>query len=141
LSLQRQTTGVRSQPDAAAEGAAVVLAVAAVALAGQVAAADSAQRALGRALMVGVSTAIVAASTGGAVLYAITLWAVLVIAPATITALKGKWELFDLGFLLVGTVWFIAAFRLARPDSFWARKFYGARKLERARRRYGPDQV
>lgn len=80
---------------------------------------------------------LIAASTASALLYAVVLWTVLVIAPATVTYVKGQQALFWLGFLLVGTVWWIAACRLARPDSWWARKFYDARKLERTRRRYG----
>jgi hypothetical protein len=79
----------------------------------------------------------IAASTSGAVLYALILWTALIVAPATITYLKGQYVLFGLGFLLVGTVWYVAAFRLARPSSFWARKFYDDSKMGRARRRYG----
>lgn len=71
--------------------------------------------------------------------YALVLWTVLIVAPATITYLKGQYALLGLGFLLVGTVWYIAAFRLARPKSFWARKFYDDRKMGRARQRYGSE--
>jgi len=46
--------------------------------------------------------------------------------------------LFFAGLLLLGLVWLIAAPRLAKPNSPWARRFYGSEKLERSRRRY-PD--
>ena len=69
----------------------------------------------------------------------IGLW-ILVLTPAVITALKGQWALFGAGFLLLGMVWAVAAFRLARPDSYWARRFYGPDKLGRARARY-PEPV
>jgi hypothetical protein len=61
----------------------------------------------------------------------------LVVAPLTITALKRQWLLFAAGWLTVGMVWWIAAMRLARPDSWWARRFYGPDKLERSQKRYG----
>ena len=57
-----------------------------------------------------------AVSAGVAIAYGIGLWVVLIIGPATITAVKGQWPLFDAGFNTVGFVWWIAAFRLARPE-------------------------
>jgi hypothetical protein len=33
-------------------------------------------------------------------------------------------------------VWWIAALRLARPESWWARHLYGLKKLARAKARY-----
>ncbi len=78
-----------------------------------------------------------AVSTGAAVTYAIGLWLLLGVAPATITALKGQWLLFSAGWLTLGLVWWIAALRLARPDSWWARYRYDEAKLARARSRYG----
>jgi hypothetical protein len=62
-----------------------------------------------------------AVSRSVAIAYGIALWVVLIIGPATVTALKGQWRLFDAGFNTVGFVWWISAFRLARPESFWAR--------------------
>jgi hypothetical protein len=56
--------------------------------------------------------------------------------PATITWLKGQRLLFLAGFVFGGLVWYITALRLARPDSWWARRFYDATKLERAQKRY-----
>ena len=80
---------------------------------------------------------LIAVSTGGAVAYGIGLWLILVIAPATVTGLKGQWALLAAGFLTIGFVWMIAAFRLARPDSWWSRRFYGPDKMVRAQHRYG----
>jgi hypothetical protein len=75
-------------------------------------------------------------SAGEAVVF-VAAWAV-VLTPAAVTALKGHLALFVAGFLLLGLVWLVAAFRLARPNSFWARRFYGPEKLRRSRSRY-PD--
>jgi hypothetical protein len=82
-----------------------------------------------------------AVSTGVAIAYGVALWAVLILIPLTVTALKRHWLLFAAGWLVIGPVWWFAAFRLARPDSWWAIRFYGDEKLARARLRYGsgPD--
>jgi hypothetical protein len=79
-----------------------------------------------------------AVSTGIAIAYGIVAWAVLIIVPATITVLKGQWALFIAGWLTLGIVWWIADLRLARPQSWWAARFYGPDKLARAQNRYGP---
>lgn len=79
---------------------------------------------------------LLAVSTGVAIAYGIGLWVVLIIGPATVTVLKGQWPLFDAGFTWSGLVWWIAAFRLARPESRWARHLYGPAKLARAKARY-----
>jgi hypothetical protein len=78
-----------------------------------------------------------AVSTGVAVAYAVGLWLVLIVVPLTITALKRQWLLFAAGWVTVGIVWWIASLRLARPESWWARHFYGPDKLARAQERYG----
>jgi hypothetical protein len=78
-----------------------------------------------------------AVSTGLAIAYVIGLWTVMFVAPLTITALKRQWLLFAAGWLTIGIVWWIASVRLARPESWWARRFYGPAKLARAQRRYG----
>ena len=57
--------------------------------------------------------------------------------PAGITWSKGQRAAFFLGFLFLGTIWMVAAFRLARPSSWWARRFYGPEKMERALNRFG----
>jgi len=72
-----------------------------------------------------------------AVVYAAALFLVLFFVPLTITALKGQWLLFGAGWLTVGVVWWIAALRLGRPESWWARRFYDDDKLGRAKARYG----
>lgn len=56
--------------------------------------------------------------------------------PAGITWAKGQRGAFVLGFLLLGLVWVVAACRLARPGSWWARRFYGPEKLQRAENRH-----
>jgi hypothetical protein len=78
-----------------------------------------------------------AVSTGVAIAYTVVLSLLLLIAPLTITALKRQWALFVAGWLTVGIVWWVASLRLARPQSWWARRFYGPDKLARARARYG----
>ena len=78
-----------------------------------------------------------AVSTGVAVAYGVVLWTVLIVAPATITALKGQWLLFAAGWLTLGLVWWITPMRLARPRSWWSRHLYGPDKLARTQARYG----
>jgi hypothetical protein len=41
---------------------------------------------------------------------------------AVVTALKGKWGVFFLGFLFQ-PLWIIGAIRPAKADSYWARRF------------------
>lgn len=76
------------------------------------------------------------AAVGGAIVVA--FFALLAVS-AVVTALKGQWPLF--GRLSGGgIVWFIAASRLARPDAYWAHRFYGPQKMERSRARYGGQE-
>jgi len=56
--------------------------------------------------------------------------------PAGITWSKGQRAAFFLGFLLLGMIWVVAACRLARPSSWWARRFYGPEKMQRALNRF-----
>ena len=63
------------------------------------------------------------------------LFAVLFV-PGAVTLLKGRTGMFAAGWLAGGLVWMIVSFRLALPDSHWARWFYGQDKVSRARRRY-----
>jgi hypothetical protein len=51
--------------------------------------------------------------------------------------LKGKYVLAAVGILLPIWVWPVAAVRLAKPGSLWARSFYGEVKMARAAARYG----
>lgn len=58
-------------------------------------------------------------------------YALLLLVAAVITALKRKW-----GTLVVGLftfAWLFGAVRLARPDSFWDRRFYDEAQRRRAR--------
>jgi hypothetical protein len=80
---------------------------------------------------------LLAVSSGIAIAYTAGLFLLLVIGPLVVTALKKQWLLFAAGWLTVGIVWWIAALRLARPDSWWARRFYDEDKLARAEARCG----
>ncbi|MEX0972334.1 MAG: hypothetical protein WDZ46_03650 [Solirubrobacterales bacterium] len=59
--------------------------------------------------------------------------------PAGITWSKGQRAAFVLGFVVMGMIWIVAACRLARPESWWARRFYGAKKMQRALNRFGSE--
>jgi hypothetical protein len=58
---------------------------------------------------------------------------------ALICLAKGKWITGVIGFLL-WPVGLFGAVRLARPSSPWARRFYDAEKMARARERF-PDEI
>jgi signal peptidase I len=66
-------------------------------------------------------------------IYAVlAVYVALLLAAGVITALKGKW-----GTLVVGLftfAWIFGAIRLARPDSFWDRRFYDESQRRRARK-------
>lgn len=55
---------------------------------------------------------------------------------AGVTVAKGHVALFVVGLLTIDLIFLITAPRLAKPNSPWARRFYGSEKLERSRRRY-----
>lgn len=61
-------------------------------------------------------------------------YAVVLLATAVVTGLKSKWVSLVVG-LVSFPIWLVAALRLAKPDSWWARHFYDEAKRERARRR------
>jgi hypothetical protein len=61
---------------------------------------------------------------------------VLVVIPVGVTLSKRLWVEFFLGCFLPG-VWIIGSFRLARPSSWWARRFYGPETMQRAESRFG----
>jgi hypothetical protein len=67
----------------------------------------------------------------------VAIWVVIFL-PGVITAAKGHIALFAAGWVVSGLVWPIAAWRLAKPNSPWAHRFYPHDKLHRSRRRY-PD--
>ena len=60
---------------------------------------------------------------------------VIILIPFIITVLKGKSGMVVLG-LVFHPVWWVTAIRLAKPNSWWARRFYDERKLARAQARY-----
>ena len=68
------------------------------------------------------------------------LLAAITVIPAVICMLKGKLVTGSLGIVYQPIGW-IGAFRLAKPESFWARHFYRATSRRRARsqRRFGTD--
>lgn len=57
------------------------------------------------------------------------------------TLLKGKYILAAVGILLPIWVWPVAAVRLAKPGSLWARSFYGEVKMGRAAARYEQEEA
>jgi signal peptidase I len=59
-------------------------------------------------------------------------YVVLLLAAGVITALKGKWATLVVG--LFTFAWLFGAVRLARPGSFWDRRFYDEPQRQRARR-------
>jgi signal peptidase I len=62
----------------------------------------------------------------------LAIYVVVVLAAGLITALKGKWGTFVVGFF--SFAWLFGALRLARPGSFWDRRLYDERQRQRARR-------
>lgn len=59
----------------------------------------------------------------------------LYVAGAVVTALKGKPWFLLLGFL-IGWCWIFGSLRLAKPQSWWARRFYDSTKLNESRMRF-----
>jgi signal peptidase I len=55
------------------------------------------------------------------------------LALGAVTALKGKWGMLVFG-LIFWPAWVFGAIRLARPNSYWARRFYDEEKRARAER-------
>jgi signal peptidase I len=54
------------------------------------------------------------------------------LAAGVVTGLKGKWGTLAVG-VLTGIPWFFGAVRLAKPQSWWARRYYGDETMSRAR--------
>lgn len=65
-------------------------------------------------------------------------YAGLLLAAGVVTALKGKWATLVVG--LFSFAWLFGAIRLARPDSFWDRRFYDEPQRRRAREVAGTRQ-
>jgi hypothetical protein len=60
------------------------------------------------------------------------------------TVLKGKWvAAVVLALLTLGVGWFVTGIRLAKPTSWWARRFYDADKVRLAygRFEFDPEQA
>ncbi|HVV89869.1 MAG TPA: hypothetical protein VHB53_05195 [Solirubrobacterales bacterium] len=70
-----------------------------------------------------------AVSTGIQIAYVVGLVAVLFLGPVTVAEMKGHDILVAAGWYTLGIAWWIAAFRLAKPESWWARHFYDQAKL------------
>ena len=67
-------------------------------------------------------------------------WLIFIAPFVVIGCLKGRYLLSILGsVLLLGIPAILAASRLAREDSWWARRFYDEEKLAHARERYSGD--
>lgn len=81
-----------------------------------------------------------AVSTAIQIAYVVALVLVLFVGPTTIAEMKGQDVLASSGWLTKGVGPWIGAFRLATPGSWWARHFYGPRKMARAEERYGEDE-
>jgi hypothetical protein len=84
---------------------------------------------------------VLAVSTGIQIAYVIALVIVLFLGPVTVAEMKGNDILVATGWFTLGITWWIAAFRLAKPRSWWARHLYGPRKLARAEARWGEDEL
>lgn len=61
----------------------------------------------------------------------LVIWVV----PLVVTALKGKYGMAVVG-VAVHLCWWFGAIRRAKPDSYWARRFYDDDKLREAIRRF-----
>ncbi|PKQ25591.1 MAG: hypothetical protein CVT64_09220 [Actinobacteria bacterium HGW-Actinobacteria-4] len=90
------------------------------------------------ALALNISPATVAERFGGPWTAAAILLAH--VGPIMISFLKGKRHLGLVG-LAVPLLGLVGAIRLAKPTSFWARRFYSAGRLERARARFSVDYI
>lgn len=67
---------------------------------------------------------------------ALAVLAVIWLALAGICVLKGKPWFAALGVLALGPLSLIGAIRLAKPDSYWAERWYGPHTLEAACQRF-----
>ncbi|WP_069386575.1 hypothetical protein [Cellulosimicrobium cellulans] len=75
------------------------------------------------------------ATAQGRVAYVVTVVVHLVL--AFVTVLKGKLATGLIG-VVVPVVALVGALRLAKPASYWARRWYAPRRMDRAERRFGP---
>ena len=65
------------------------------------------------------------------------LTAAVIAAAAVASLLKGRLVLFVLGLPTATVTWWLAAFQLARPESWWARRFYDGERRRAAAEKYG----
>jgi hypothetical protein len=79
----------------------------------------------------------VATTTGESILYTVLGLAVLtaLLGLPVINAMKGKWW-FALFAMAGGWLGILGAIRLAKPHSYWARRWYGEEKMAESRRRF-----
>jgi hypothetical protein len=82
--------------------------------AGLFAATGTERKWIGRTLI--VTAAILVLALAGAILGSIV-----------VCALKGKWGMVT-GGLVIHILWSVGAIRLAKPNSWWARRYYGPRR-------------
>ena len=66
----------------------------------------------------------------------VVLFVGLFLASGVVTGLKGKPWLLLLG-LVIGWCWIFGSLRIAKPQSWWARRFYDESKLMESRMRFG----
>jgi hypothetical protein len=74
-----------------------------------------------------------ASTVGGDVVVALVVG--LALGLAIINGLKGKTR-FALGGVIIHVLWIVGAILLAKPDSWWASRFYDADKLRLAQQRF-----
>jgi hypothetical protein len=60
------------------------------------------------------------------------------VAAAVVTALKGKPWFLVIGFF-ISWFWVFGSLRLAKPDSWWGRRFYEGTKLAESKLRFNTD--
>lgn len=82
-----------------------------------------------------------AISTGVQIAYVVGLIVVPFLVPVTVAEMMGHDILMAAGFYTLGIAWWMAAFRLAKPGSWWARHLYGPRKVARAEERWGDEEA
>lgn len=64
----------------------------------------------------------------------------LVLSLAVICVMKGKWRFAVFG-LFIHPLWPIGAIRLAKPGSFWAKRWYADDKRQRAEQRFNDSKL
>lgn len=83
--------------------------------------------------MLPLTTSVLGYFAGG--LFLLVCW----LLPPAVCMLKGKSIFAVFGLLFVSAVGFLGAIRLAKPDSYWARRYYDDAKRAKARARFPSD--